>query len=108
AQLAHVRDIEQAGVRAGMQMLGAQPGRTLDGHLEAGEAGHAGTEVPGEGVEGESARGVVHCSVSSQASIGGQVQTSWRSPAALSMRLTAGQTFACRIQGRGKAASSRE
>ena len=51
-RLAHMRDIEQAGRPAGMQMLGKDAGRVLDRHVVAGERRHAGAELDVERVEG--------------------------------------------------------
>jgi hypothetical protein len=44
AQLAHVRDVEQAGGGAGVVVFGHQAGRVLHRHRIAGKRHHAGTE----------------------------------------------------------------
>ena len=42
--LAHMRDIEEAGLGAGMLMFGDNPRRVVDRHLVAGETHHAGAQ----------------------------------------------------------------
>ena len=51
-RLAHMRDIEQAGSPASMQMLGKDARRVLDRHVVAGERRHAGAELDVERVKG--------------------------------------------------------
>ena len=43
-QLAHMRNVEQPGLGAGVQMLGEDAGRILHRHLIAGERHHPGAE----------------------------------------------------------------
>ena len=45
AHLAHVRDVEEAGVRARMKMLHAQTGAVLERHLEAGKGAEPRSEL---------------------------------------------------------------
>ena len=51
AQLAHMRDVEQPGLGAGVQMLGEDAGGILHRHLVAGERHHPGAERLVERVE---------------------------------------------------------
>ena len=51
AQLAHMRHVEEAGPRAGVQMLGEDAGRVVHRHLIAGKRHHAGAERPMERVK---------------------------------------------------------
>ena len=57
AQLAHVRDIEEPGLAAGVQVLGLQAGRVLDRHVPAGECAHARAQAAVQGVERNARRG---------------------------------------------------
>jgi hypothetical protein len=52
AQLAHVRDVEQAGRIAGVLVLGHQAGGVLDRHGIAGEGDHARTQFQVQRVQG--------------------------------------------------------
>lgn len=55
--LAHVRDIEQAGLLAGVQVLLEHAQRVLHGHVVAGERHHARAQFQVQGVQ----RGLVQC-----------------------------------------------
>ncbi|MNE42448.1 hypothetical protein D3C80_1365740 [compost metagenome] len=57
ADLAHVRDVEQAGLIAAVQMLFHHPQRVLDRHVVAGERHHARTQFQVQGVQ----RGLEQC-----------------------------------------------
>ena len=52
AQLAHVRDIEQAGGLAGVVVLGHQPCRVLHRHAVAGKWHHACAQLGMQGIQG--------------------------------------------------------
>jgi hypothetical protein len=52
AQLAHVRNVEQAGRVARVLVLGHQAGGVLHRHRVAGEGHHAGAELDVEVVQG--------------------------------------------------------
>ena len=58
-RLAHVRDVEQAGLRARRQMLLEDAERILHGHLVARERHHLGAERHVLGVEGRAFQGRV-------------------------------------------------
>jgi hypothetical protein len=49
--LAHVRNVEQAGEGAGVQVFGEDAGSILDRHFVAGERGHARDEFDVQRVE---------------------------------------------------------
>src|SRR5262249_34088073 len=49
--LAHMRHVEKAGLRSGMEMLGENARRILDRHLVAGKRHHLGAELAVESVE---------------------------------------------------------
>ncbi|MCY1370161.1 hypothetical protein D9M69_572440 [compost metagenome] len=51
AQLAHVRDVEQAGGGTGVVVFGHQAGGVLHRHAVAGKGHHAGTEFEMQGVQ---------------------------------------------------------
>jgi hypothetical protein len=57
AQLAHVRDVEQAGFLARVQVLGHQARRVLHGHGVTGERHHAGAQFDVQRVEGRGEQG---------------------------------------------------
>jgi hypothetical protein len=61
-QLAHVRDVEQAGGGAGVVVFGHEAGRVLHRHRIAGKRHHAGTELHMQRIQrGGEQRGVMGC-----------------------------------------------
>ena len=51
-RLAHMRNIEQPGELAGVEVLGENPGRIVDGHVVVGERSHPCAELDVKRVQG--------------------------------------------------------